>query len=338
MKRIDWALIFLSGIVFLIALLVAFSGSAAASWDQPQVALSPGTWQVIEFTNSENAPENLTVANISAPDVLLPYVVVSPTSVPPSSAENVTIQFAYVPVSVRQSVPHDIFSVQVNGMIVYLDLSVPLPENAENRWAELEARIDALRASFAEQMEDLAVRLTVLESAEHENWMPEFEALWDNLIRLGDWTTSKIMELWASAPENSPPADMMLWQTMLDDVENELRTEYEQASNQLRQDYEAQIAKTNAENELLRLEVFGAIAGAVIAIVIAIRRPKLTKPSLKLHQKKFEEIPLDDKIAMLENEIDAMRERGDPDDSIKEKERELWELRKQLKPKKKRGK
>lgn len=328
-RWIDWVILFLVGFV----LFLAASGAAVASWDEPQVKLTPGTWQVVEFTNDGDKPENLTVTNISAPDVLLSYVVVSPVSIPPSSAENVVIQFAYVPTSVRESIPQDVFSVQIDGLIVYLDLSVPLPENAENRWATIEARIDALGTSLADQIAGLAVRITALESIpKQENWMPEAKALWENLIRLGDWTTSKIMELWANIPENSPPTNLAWVVALLDNQEARIRAAIGNDIANL--EIERRLAETRDENERLRYVAYAAIAIAIIAAVIAIRRPKLNVPSLKQHQRKFDEIPLGDKIAMLENEISAMKERDDPEDAIKEKESELWELRRQLKPKK----
>jgi len=251
--------------VFLTAFIMFLIAAGAAVASEPQVTLAPGTWQIVEFTNAENEQENLDVTNISAPPEILPYVVVSPSSVPANSSENVVIQFAYIPLTIRQAVPQDTFAVSISGIVVYLDLSVPLPENAENRWAELEARIVALQASFTEQMEGIAARITALESVEQENWEPEFEALWENLIRVEDWMTSnfhQIAELWDAMPENSPSVDVLLWQTMLGDVENELRGEQEWSSNQLRLDYEAQIAKVkkDAESDTMMWSIGSALA------------------------------------------------------------------------------
>ena len=273
LNLIDWVLLFLTAFI----LLLAASGAAVAS--EPQITLAPGTWQVVEFSNSENERENLTIINISAPDVLLPYVVVSPTSIPPLSSENVTVQFAYVDASVRKSVPQDVFAVQVDGLLVYLDLSVPLPENAENRWAELEARIEALRVSFAEQMEGLASRVTALESVEQENWMPELEALWENLIGLGDWTTSKVMELWEAIPENSPPSDTAEWDAELDNLEKNMLKELADANAQMRRNYEKQIADTKADTERTAL-IYSVIAAVAafggVGVYFKIRKFKGT--------------------------------------------------------------
>lgn len=248
LRWIDWALIFLTVLI----MLIATSGAVVAS--EPQITLAPGTWRIVEFVNDENEQENLTITNISAPDVLLPYVVVSPTSIPPLSTENVTVQFAYVPIAVRQSVPEDVFAVRVGGLIVYLDCSVPLPENAENRWAALEARIDALQASFTEQMEGIVARITALESEpESENWVLEIESLREN-VGLGFdgllvWVKSELARIEASIPENSPPTDTSKWDAKLDNLETKLREERATADAQLRRGYEEQIADAEADAE-----------------------------------------------------------------------------------------
>lgn len=332
MKRIDWFLLALVGII----LLLIASGAAIASWSQPQITLTPGTWQTVEFANAENAPENLTIVNISAPDVLLPYVVVSPASIPPSSTENITIQFAYVPISVRDAIPQDVFSVQLNGLIIYLDLSIPLPENAENRWAEIDARFDALEASLMAQIESAVVRITALETAPDENWVPLIENLRENVMAEVRLLRVEIADLETANHENSSPIDMNWLTALLDNRDEGIRASIGNDIANLELD--RKLDEAREENEQLRLTTYVAIAIAIIAAAIAIRRPKLSVPSLKPHHEKFEEIPLDDKISMLENEIDAMRGRGDPEDSIKEKESELWELRKQLKSKSKKKK
>lgn len=247
LHRIDWVLVF---IIAIIGLLIA-SGAAVAS--EPQITLAPGTWRVVEFTNSENEQENLTITNISAPDVLLPYVIVDPASIPPLSTENITIKFTYVIESVRQSIPQDVFAVRVDGLIVYLDCSVPLPENAENRWAALEARIDALGESTMEQMEGLAARITMLESVEQENLMSEIDELHENIGLAFDgllvWIKSELARIEASIPENSPPSDTSEWYAALDNIENILRRESQNADAQLRRNYEEQDAEAKADAE-----------------------------------------------------------------------------------------
>lgn len=272
-RWIDWAIVFLTALI----LLIAASGAAIASWDQPQISLTPGTWQIVEFTNIENEPENLEVVNISTPLELLSYVVISPSSVPANSSENVVIQFAYVPLDIRQAVPQDTFAIQVNGLIVYLDCSVPLPENAENRWAALEARIDALQASLTDQIEGLAARITALESEpEQENWVVEIRALRENLDNYSIWMITRIIALKAQIYEeldkrieNSPPTDTSEWDAKLDNLETKMREERRTDDAQVRQDYEERIADSNEDAEYntmmwsigSALAVLGAVSG-----------------------------------------------------------------------------
>ncbi len=331
MKRIDWALISLTTLI----LLLAASGAAIAS--EPQITLAPGTWRVVEFTNTENERENLTITNISAPDVILPYVFVTPTSIPPLSSENVTVQFAYIPVSVRQSVPQDVFAVKIDGLLVYLDLSVPLPENAENRWAEIDVRIDALEASLSGQIESLIVRMVALES---ENWALEIESLHEN-VGLGFdgllvWVKSELDRIDASIPENSHPVDVEWYVKLLDNREAKIRAAI--GNDIANMQIEERMADAESEIDQALYIGFAAIVVAIVAVAVSITRSRATTPSPKVPRKFLtSEVAPEDKVAMLANEIGAMRERGEDADAIREKEQELATLKSQLKPKK-RGK
>jgi len=329
MKRIDWALVFLTPLI----MFIAASGAAIASWDQPQITLTPGTWQTIEFTNTENRSENLTITNVSAPDVLLPFVLVSPASIPALSSENIIIQFAYIPSSVRESIPKDVFAVHIAGLLVYLDCSIPLPENAENRWAALEARIDALETSLTGQIESFASRIAVLESTMPENPTSEIEAIRENLDNLKIWVVDRIIALETNIYdelneriENST-IDTSEWETMLEEQEAQLKTDFAGYIADMKIDYEGQMAERKAENDRSSMVSYGAIVAAVVALVITLRS-KITMPSLKLPKRhSMVEVASKDKVAMLENEIATMKERGDPEDAIRKKEAEMKVLK-----------
>jgi len=139
-KKIDLALL----IAVAILLMIALASLVKAGWDQPQLMLKPGESAVAEFTNTENVVDNLAIQNVSAPTELLPYVSLQPSSVPALSAENVTISFIYVPSSVLETMPRDMFAIKISGLIVYLDISAEVP--SENVLADVYARMDNLLA------------------------------------------------------------------------------------------------------------------------------------------------------------------------------------------------
>ena len=275
LRWIDGALVFLTALI----LLIAASGAAVAS--EPQVTLVPGQATTVVFDNPDNAPIVLTISSISAPDSLIPYLFISPTTISENSSREVTLQFVQIPQSIRENIPPDVYALSVSGgdsdLLVYLDISIPLPENAENRWAALEARIDALQASLTDQIEGLAARITALESEpEQENWVVEIRALRENLDNYSIWMITRIIALKAQIYEeldkrieNSPPTDTSEWDAKLDNLETKMREERRTDDAQVRQDYEERIADSNEDAEYntmmwsigSALAVLGAVSG-----------------------------------------------------------------------------
>lgn len=333
-RWINWAIIFLTSVI----LLLIASGAAVA---QPQITLKPGTWQAVEFTNADNQPENLEVTNISAPPELLPYVLVNPTVIPPLSTENVIVQLAYIPVAVRQAIPKDMFAVHINGLLVYLDLTTPLPKNAENRWAEIEADIDALRAWMEEQVDDFIFRIATLESAPKENLSPIIENLRENLQELIDARVDGL-RAWAESTFISENPDVE-WEQALAEYDAEIRLEF---SNHIADLFiDEQFADLKSRLNFHEMITYAALIAAVVAITIAIKRPRFRRRGLggsgSLGGGAILEVSLEDKAAMLENEIGSMRERGESPELIRQKEVELAALKAKIvptpKPPKKRG-
>lgn len=277
MKRLDWILLIATAIL----ILTAFASLAAASeWDRPSVTLKPSEYQVVSFTNTENKLEDLVIVNISCPDQLLPFVLVLPSSVPAYSTENITIQFVAVPISVRQALPQDVFAVKLIGgnssLVVYLDLSVPIPENV---LADVYARIDNLLA-----------RIRLLENK------PDLQGLVDNL-------SSEIDDLRATIPENTE------WQAKLDNLEARLSN----LITQLRQDFVETGGQQTAETGIPTGAVVAGV-GIVIVGVIGYKmgwfRRALPKPSGPPTK-----IPEEDQVARAKNILKArgieIKEKGD---------------------------
>jgi hypothetical protein len=264
LDRVRQAYLTLAAILILVAALITLlgvTGVIAGSWGQPQITLKPGVWQTVEFTNPENEPENLVVTNISAPVELLPYVFVSPASVPPLSTENVTIQFAYIPTSVRQAIQPDVYAVQINGLLVYLDLTIPTEniENAENlqrKFEDLTSRLDAIGA----QIDNLLARVELLENEPAcENLRPEIENI-----------RAELQLLKAAHLENSPDNSWM-------GAAENLQARYDGIIGQLKLDYEEQIAR--AKEEAIDTATKYAAIAVVASVVIVVLFIRLIKPS-----------------------------------------------------------
>lgn len=332
-RWIDWAIIALIGLI----LLIAASGAAIAAQSEPQITLAPGTWRFVEFTNDEDEPENLVIKNISAPDSLIPCLFVSPMTIPAHSSREVAFHFIQTQ-SIKENILPDNYALRVIGcnrdLLVYLDLSIPLPENAENRWAALDVRIDALDASLSGEIKSLEVRITL----ESENWALEIESLREN-VRLGFdgllvWIKSELARIEASIPENSPSIDTAEWEAMLDERETGLRMAFASAIADMKVDHEKQIADAKSETDQARYTSFAAIVVAIAAVAVLIIKSRAARPSPKTPPRFLKsEVAPEDRAAMLENEIGAMRERGEDADAIREKEQELATLKSQLKSK-----
>lgn len=302
MKKLNMALIFLAALILMLAVK---DFGVASDWQQSEVTLVQGQAVVIVFNNPSDAEIILTPSAISAPPELVPYLFVSPTRIPADNSREITLKF--IPLSPSdENIPPGIYALRVSGgdsdLLVSLDLSVLPPENAENRWAAIEARVDALEASLSGRIEELIIAVAALESAPPENWALEIESLREN-VKLGFdgllvWIKSELARIEASIPENSPPTDTSEWYAALGELENELREEYIDAAAQLKRDYKAQIADAKADTES-NMITYGAIISAfVVAAVVLVKRGGVRKLASKIEKyKPGPPLPKDDKIS-----------------------------------------
>jgi len=194
------------GILIFLALVIALSlmPSASANWDRPSVTLKPGENVVVEYINTENLAKNFAVENISAPDALLPFVVVSPASIAAFDNENIYITFVTVPQSVSSGIAKDTYSIKITGLVVNLDMTEnnPSQENIDNITAELtalRAELNSLRTSISIYLDNLQLQNTRQDQC-IDNLTQCLTALQDNIARIN----IRLDALFAKVYENSP--------------------------------------------------------------------------------------------------------------------------------------
>jgi len=314
---------------FLILLVVSSSFALAREWDLPQVSLEPGESVVVVFANETENSVTLTIQNISAPPELLPFVVITPKVINEQTSENVTITFAYVPLELRQSIVPDNYSIQNNGLVVYLNMSGNLEgiprENYDSQIASLESMMNDLKlsvegqfAALEEWVDAFSARIEALENAPPENWAAEIESV--RLLMLAELDNIR-----NTHHENNPSENLDNWKdAIVAEIIEHIDTTL---APQLKRDSQTEIVKVRLEAE--NNTIYGAIFSVVlvIAAIIIFGKSGEVKKLLKapvIHPMHQTQVGLDDQIAMLENQINAMKGRGEP---IEVKELELKILR-----------
>jgi hypothetical protein len=282
------------------------------------VSLAPGENVVILFTNSDNVTKNLTIENISAPSAILPYVVITPTTIGSYENENVTITFVRIPQSIRATISSDIYSIQIAGLVVYLDMTENYGggENLENQVALLSSRIDVLIANT----DNLLAGIKTLENA--PSLIPQIENL-----------RAELLLLKAKVYENSD--------NYAAEIEP-MKTRYDQALTQIRIYYDDKIDRARADGDTRALE-YAVLAGLVAMLIVVYIVPLLRHPNVPTRKfidrlkssaglKSRTLVPeiTEDQVVMKKNEIATAKERGAPALEIAEMEAELKILESRL--------
>ena len=151
---VDYILLFL---IVALAILVMSARAAGASWTAQNLTIKPGEWKRIDYANPENTKIELSLTNISCPSEILPYIVISPTTIPENSTTAVSIQLAYIPKTILSNIVPDIYSVNVSNLLIYIDLTevgmggATTIENLLVGISALENRISQLENSGVEE-------------------------------------------------------------------------------------------------------------------------------------------------------------------------------------------
>jgi len=227
---------------------VAFSLApiASAGWDRPSVTLKPGENVIVGFANTDNVAVNLILENISAPEALLPFVVVYPTSIVAFDNTNIFITFATVPRSILSTITKDTYSIKIVGLVVYLDLTENQPSQ-ENILAELE--------NLRHEFENLLWRQTISGN---------------DIIQIN----ARLNALYAKVYENSDNYD-----AQMADLKSWIQSANENQwanINGLLVNQNATVAQANDENRLYAYAAIGTAVALffVTLLVIFLRKPK----------------------------------------------------------------
>lgn len=323
MKRLDWrswALL----VAATILIMIAFAGFAIASeCNPPLITLKPRENEIVEF-KTDNALV-LKIDNIAAPPELSSLITVTPSKIPEKSSEEVTIIFAcpptYAAQLIREGLEPKIYRVDINGLRVFLDMTEVPSENAET----LQALIDALTQRVNELETLLEDCIAAQESApEPENLMPELEALREDVMAEIEIFRENVR---AELEKNENNPEPVGWEAALNNLELRLATNFADALADLRSDQERQRVADKSDLDEKIISYAAIISIIVTAISVTyLKKSKVIKKTFRgpPTPSKFEAVT-DDQIAMIENEIKAMKERSE---STKAKEIELEILKK----------
>lgn len=317
-----WILITISAILLMVAL-AGFAVASEIGWSEFPIELEEG-WIENVFLTVENSAQ-ISLVPLFAFEGIDNIVGFQP-SIVDEGTTLISIWFAQMGIAEKEGIAPDIYRVKLVAMqadnkefplLIYLKLGeVPPSGNADNIWVELNARIDALEASLGD-------RIAALESAlAAENLMPELETLREDLAAELEIFREDMM---AEFKENENSPDTTEWHAALNNLELRLATNFANAIAQLRSDSERQRAadKSDMDEKIIAYATIISVIVTTISILY-LKKSKMIKkafrgPSTSLKS----DLVTDDQIAMVENEISAMRERNEPVEAIKKKELEL---------------